>query len=487
MGRVGRRQLREFDTNKNHSYEWFLFATIHRMDTVRPWAIWRRIIYGSGFFASWAVVVGLVYFVNYYEPANCFDGELNGDEVEVDAGGSCIRIPVAQVTQPRVAWKESFEIAPGQYNAVAYVENRNLEAGTPEFAYTFTFYNENEVVATRSGTTELPPNSTYPVFEGRVFTNNQPITATEFTYENPSLWLPATNMNTQFRTVDLDLQDPDGRPKLAVRLENTALTGGRDVEVVATIFNDLGAPVTASETRINEFPAQSIQNIEFTWPQSIAKTVRSCSIPTDVVLAIDVSGSMNNDNDIPPQPLTDAVAAASSFADRVGEEDQVGIVRFATEASVVQPLTLQHSSAAAAIRSLEISEADETGFTNTAAAIEQAAMTLSSSRPDARRALVLLTDGLPTAEGDADAEELAISAAESLSNSGADVYAIGLGNGVNQLFIEQLASQPAFAYQAPQRSDLQEIYNQITEALCEVGPTKFEVIAKTATNFAPLE
>lgn len=458
------------------------------MDSFRPWALWRRIYYAAGFMAAWLCVGGLVYVVYFFEPANCFDGRLNGNEIEVDAGGDCVRIAESEVQQPNVTWVDAFEIAPGQYNATAYVENRNAFAGTPELAYTFVFYSDGQVIAERSGITTLPPNSSYPVFEGRVFTDGQAITDTELILERPKLWLPTRAESLQFRTVDLNLQNIDDRPRLDVVLENTSLDSVQDVEVVATIFNDAGRAVTASETFIPDFAARSTESIQFTWPNSIAKTVRSCTIPTSVILGIDLSGSMNNDQANPPQPVTDALLAASTFVENLQAQDQVGVVSFATDATLDQQLTSAHMDVSALVRDLTIAPASETGFTNTAAAIGIAAAELASERhsTDARRAFVLLTDGLPTAEGDADAVLPAIQAARELARSGADVYAIGLGEQVDRSFVESIASESSHVYLAPSRGDLARIYSEVTASLCEVGPTKIEVIAKTETNFAPL-
>jgi len=458
------------------------------MDNFRPWAMWRRIFYGSGFASFWIAVGLLIYFTNFYQPANCFDGVLNGDEVEIDAGGSCVRLAASSVMQPNIVWAESFEITPGQYNAAAYIENRNAVAATPELRYTFTMYNGANVVAERSGTTVLPPNSSYPIFEGRIFTDGQTITDTKLVIEPPEVWIPAMVGSEQFRTIDIDLQNIDVRPSLDVRLENTALTAAQNVEVVATIFNDVGKAVTASETFVESFDPRSTEDIQFTWPNSIAKTVRSCSIPTSVMLGIDLSGSMNNDQDNPPQPITDALAAASTFVGNLNPEDKVGVVTFATEASTAQILTSDQASVSSVVDGLTIAAASETGYTNTAAALQAAAAELGSERHsvNARRALVLLTDGLPTAQGDVDAIGLAQAAARDLALSGADVYVIGLGEQVDQTFVRSIASNSSNAYLAPSRSDLATIYAEITASLCEVGPTKIEVIAKTETNFAPL-
>ena len=457
------------------------------MDNFRWWAFWRRVMYGSGFASFWILIGVGIYFVNFYEPANCFDGKLNGSETEVDAGGSCVRIASSDVIAPVVAWAESFEVVEGQYNAVAYIDNRNLLAGTPELRYTFSFYSGTELVGERSGVTELPPNSSYPIFEGRIYTQ-APITNTTLALEPASVWLPVTSTEEQFKTSDINLLDVDIRPRLEVQLENISLSAANSIDVVATIFNDLGVPVAASQTEVESFAARSTKDVVFTWPQSIAKTVRSCSIPTDVLLGIDLSGSMNNDQAAPPQPVTDALAAAATFVSNLGPSDQVGVVSFASEADLVQTLTPAGTAVTDQITALTISPTEESGVTNTSAAIITAASELLSVRhnDNARRALVLLTDGLPTAGGINEATAAARTAAADLARSGADVYIIGLGEQVDQAFVQSIASSPSKAYIAPNRAQLQQIYAEITASLCEVGPTKIEVITKPPVPFVPL-
>jgi Mg-chelatase subunit ChlD len=453
------------------------------------WAFWRRLVYGGGFATFWLMVGVVVYYANFYAPASCFDGVLNGSEVETDAGGSCIRIPASQTIPPTVAWAESFEVLPGQYNAAAYIENRNALAATPELRYRFVQYDDNgQIINEVPGSTILPPNSAYPVFEGRIDTGGRVVATTELVLEPVDIWLPATKDATQFQTTNLNLQNSDTEPRLDVMLSNTTLDDARDIEVVATIFNDAGDPVTASRTVIESFPAETSQNVVFTWRQPIARTIRSCAIPVDVLLGIDVSGSMNNDEPVPPQPLTDALAAANTFVSNLQPADRTGLVTFATEATLAQSLTPAHPSVQGAITTTVIDPAEEQGFTNTAAAITLAADQFRAGRTDAsaRQALVLLTDGLPTAAGEAKAATAAISAATALSDQGVDVHVIGLGAGVDAAFIQSLVSQPAFAHLAPSRADLEDIYANVTASLCEIQPSKIEVIAKTPTSFAEL-
>jgi Mg-chelatase subunit ChlD len=459
------------------------------MSNIRWWAVGRRIQYGLGFTSVWVVIGAWVYFANFYQPPSCFDRTMNGGETGVDCGGSCVQICVANVLPPRVVWVKSFKIVEGQYNSMAYIENANQTASTPELAYTFQLLNKGRVVAERSGTTILPPNSVYPIFEGKVFTEEQvEVTETNIILKQAELWLPASVGRDQFRSIDIKLTGADERPRLDVKLENTDLSMAENVEVVATIFSDDGEPVTASQTFIDQIGPRSTENIVFTWPNSIAKTVRSCIIPTDVTVAIDLSGSMNNDGGDPPQPVTAALQAASEFVEALQEKDQVAVVTYATNAGVETELTNLHGSVANGILGLSINPVEETGWTNTIAALQAAHDELNSIRhnEDSRRVLVLLTDGLPTAANDDEVIPKTVAKARELSDDNIEIYAIGLGAGVDQQFIRNIATEETGAYFAPTTDDLNSIYARITSSLCTSGPTKIDVVAKTKTNFAPL-
>jgi Mg-chelatase subunit ChlD len=431
----------------------------------------------------------LIYFQAYYAPPNCFDRILNGEETFVDAGGNCVQIDPTTIIPPAVVWVKSFEVEAGQYNVVAYVENVNQTAATPALEYTFQLFNQDVMVAERSGVTVLPPNTAHPIFEGRIFTDNQvEVTETRLVMKPSEDWRPASTERDQFRSVDIELLGADSRPRLNVEIENTALISAQNVEVVATIFNTAGVAVAASQTYVESIAARSTQDITFRWPNPLTRTVESCIIPTDIVLGIDLSGSMNNDGGSPPQPISDALQAASTFAGSLKERDQVGVVTFATDAVLATPLDGSYRTVAQSILTLQISSAAETGFTNTVEALRQAKAELASARHnlDARRVLVLLTDGLPTISGAADVVSEAEQLAQELSAAGVRVYAIGLGQDVDTQFIENIASNRANAYFAPTGADLANIYLEITSSLCEAGEGKIEIIAKTETNFAPL-
>jgi len=458
--------------------------------SIRLWAVRRRVTYGLGFF----LIVGLLSFGTYrlffYNPGNCFDNLQNGKETGVDCGGKCVRICAADTIPPQIEWANSFKIADGQYNAVAYINNKNAVAATPALKYTFELYNGDTLVTKREGTTLLPPNSEYPIFEGRIYTGDQKVTNTKLVIEPIELWQPALIGREQFMVSNLNFSGADSKPKLAATIQNTELTQADHVEVIATLFDANNKPITASQTFVDSIEGRGTRDVTFTWPNPIAKTVRSCSVPSDVLLAIDLSGSMDNDGGTPPEPVTSALLAAKNFVTRLGEDDQIGVVTFATHASLVEQLTKNHEGTAAKIADLSIAPAEQSGYTNTPEAFVAAEGELSSERHngDARRALILLTDGLPTAKGDTKKiVEDAKAAAKKAAEDGVTVYVIGLGKGVDLEFVKSLADDPTNAFYAPTGADLESIYQKITGALCESGATRIDVIAKTPTNFAPLQ
>ena len=476
------------------------------MSKFRPWAFWRRVQYGVGFSLFWSMIGLAVYFGFFYKPASCFDKLMNNNELGVDCGGSCVLICPFTLTAPEIVWAESFKIIDGQYNAVAYIENKNSVAGTPKLAYTFRLFENDQIIAERKGETVLPPNSVYPVFEGRILTtDNRVPTRTEIILEPSNMWLPAKIGRGQFRTMSTELLSTDSRPRLNTKVENTELTEATEVEVVATIFNQAGKPVTASQTFIDKFEARTTKDVIFTWPNPIAKTVRSCEVPSDVVLVLDRSGSMAADGGNPPEPLESAKQSAKSFINLLRKTDNVGYLSYATDPTnpMEQTLTKDFAQVNDSIQGTKMGE-NGVQYTNMGDAFSVALQELMSERhrDNARKVIVFLTDGdvtrpvnPKTGKPDRDyAAKYALDMAKKAKDVDVTVYAIGFGDFLSQAdsverdvsLIKGLASSEDTYFEAPTVSDLEKVYKEIASEICEVGPARIEVITKTKTNFAPL-
>ena len=294
--------------------------------------------------------------MSLYEPPTYFDGKQNQDELGIDCGGSSKYLCPFQVTDPVVLFVRAFEVVPGVYNTVAYIENANFNAGVRNFGYTFKLLDVNiAVIATRIGRSFLTPGSISPIFENTIETQGNIPVRTFFEFEGELKWsriIPKEGnpLSVKSRV----LKNADTLPRIDAVIENSSVFEIPDVEIIAVVFNALGNAIAASRTFVDFVPRRSTVNIVFTWPTPFSKELEACIAPVDVMLLIDTSGSMNDDGLDPPQPLTDAKAAAEDFVERLSSNDRSGLVTFATKSFVDQKLTSQHGATKVAISFLDI-------------------------------------------------------------------------------------------------------------------------------------
>lgn len=131
--------------------------------------------------------------------------------------------------------------------------------------------------------------------------------------------------------------------------------------------------------------------------------------PIDVVLLMDVSGSMKG------QPLEDARLAATRFIESMESSDRIALVAFASEPRVLQGFTSDRSALSGAIGSL--SAGGETALYD---GIVQSASVLAGSSAS-QRYIVVLSDG-----GDTMSINSADNAARAVAGTGVAVYAVAL-------------------------------------------------------------
>ena len=214
------------------------------------------------------ILIGIPLFFVLQNQPSCFDGEQNGDEWGVDCGGVCALYCPFQITPPSVLWSRSFEVAPGVYNAIAYVDNPNFQAGTMEVSYSFKLFDErNILVAERVGKTFIAPSKTNPIFEGGIQTGERIPVRTFFELTGAPIWLRFSNQTSLLSTSQYSVRDEEFAPKLDVRLTNASPAEDvRDVEVVATAFGEDGNAIGVSRTVVDLLERDSTVPLVFTWP-----------------------------------------------------------------------------------------------------------------------------------------------------------------------------------------------------------------------------
>jgi len=459
--------------------------------TIRPmvsWSLKRRITYISIILALIAIIFGWFLFVGFYEPSTCFDGKQNGLEPGVDCGGECEFLCPFQVAEPVIIFSRAFEVANGIYSAVAYVENPNFNIGNKSIPYTFKFYDKNNnLISEKQGRTFIAAGQISPIFEGPIDMNGKLPARTVFDLNDNNKWKHVRGVSgSPFIVKNQVLSNPDTRPRVEAVIENVTVNEYQDIEVVTVIFNARKNAIATSRTFIDSIARKGTAPIVFTWPRPLAKELEACSIPVDVALLIDISGSMNDDGVDPPQPLTDAKNAASEFVGRLTESDRTSLITFATGATLLQNFEDEHANTQNIIEAIQIPLAEETGSTNMGEAILNAISVFKSDttgKPDVERAIILLTDGIANEPEDPGGEPYALLHANRAKEAGYTMYTIGIGEGVNAPFLRELATpeedlEDKYFFQAIESKDLSGIYANISDSLCERGAAIIDVIPR---------
>ena len=153
-------------------------------------------------------------------------------------------------------------------------------------------------------------------------------------------------------------------------------------------------------------------------PQDVEQNVRTNTEGIDIMLAIDVSGSMLA-RDFKPDRITAAKEVAGSFiSDRYG--DRIGLVAFAAEAFTQSPLTTDQSTLQTLLAQIRSGLIDDSG-TAIGNGLATAINRLRES--DAKsKVVILLTDGVNNR-----GEITPITAAEIAKAQNIRVYTIGVG------------------------------------------------------------
>lgn len=157
-------------------------------------------------------------------------------------------------------------------------------------------------------------------------------------------------------------------------------------------------------------------------PQWIGEPVSMPNSGRDLLIAVDISGSMKiNDMNYQGQAMqrVDAVKMVVGDFVKQRKSDRLGLVLFGTQAYLQAPLTYDRETVNTLLQEAQI------GFAGEQTAIGDAiglAIKRLRSRPDAQRVLVVLTDGANTA-----GELEPIKAAELAEKEHVKIYTIGFG------------------------------------------------------------
>lgn len=181
-------------------------------------------------------------------------------------------------------------------------------------------------------------------------------------------------------------------------------------------------------------------------------TQTSSTKPLDIVLVLDVSGSMaynfdGNDKGSPSERCQYAMKqAVNSFIDKVGEQysekgdQRMAIVTFGSKAETWQGWTVVDAAGKSSLKkAVDRLPQNPAGATNVGAGMQAAETLMGSgyayagSNMDRQKVVIVFTDGVPTTgtEFNTAVANAAISSAKKLKDAGTAVYTVGIFNGAN--------------------------------------------------------
>jgi hypothetical protein len=228
-------------------------------------------------------LIAVVIIATLYKAPSCTDGKQNQNEAGIDCGDPCPYLCSANEAAPVVSFVRAVSPQTGRTDVIAYIENKNTDASVQAAKYTVELYDSNEhVVATKSGTINLPPATTAPLYIPDFYLGPSISSPAVFlTFDGSSL-LWTKNGSRPVVPTPNNIQIFNGAtPKITATLTNPIAYPIYNETVVATVFDAQNNAIAASQTVIPILPAQGSAPIVFTWNQAFsAKPVRVEILPS---------------------------------------------------------------------------------------------------------------------------------------------------------------------------------------------------------------
>jgi hypothetical protein len=241
------------------------------------WALRRQFFYIGIFILLLAILAFLIIYPKFNKPPTCNDGIQNGTETGIDCGGSCPNACLEQQSAVSVIWARAFEVVPGRYNAVAYLQNHNKNVSAEKVSYRFRFADVNNVyIGSRDGTTNIPPAGSFAVFEPAIGVGNSIPVYTTFEFTTTPDWLQVSQTKIDQLKVlvsNIQLANVTVSPRLSATIANSSLFTIPNVNVVAILYDKTGNAVSASNTYLNQLDPLGTADVNFTWPEPFSGDV----------------------------------------------------------------------------------------------------------------------------------------------------------------------------------------------------------------------
>lgn len=239
------------------------------------WAARRRAIILFLLGAAVTAFVAVLLIATFSEAPSCRDGVQNQDESGVDCGGSCAYLCVDQQHPPTILFTKAIPNGAGRTDIVALVENRNGTAAAKQVPYIVTLYGAGQVFVQQvTGTIDLPPLSTTPVFIPGVASGNQKTIRAFLTIDDaaPQWYSFSEGARIKPLVVNTTFGGATTSPRIDAVLANSNVAPTSNVRVLVFVYDDTGEVIAASQTIVPQISAQGQATATFTWNTAFTGT-----------------------------------------------------------------------------------------------------------------------------------------------------------------------------------------------------------------------
>ncbi|MFA5888962.1 MAG: hypothetical protein WCW47_03695 [Candidatus Paceibacterota bacterium] len=238
------------------------------------WSTKRRFIYGGSVMLVVFVIVVSVAWDFFYRAPTCSDGIKNSDEKGIDCGGSCTTLCTADTLIPVVLWSKTFNISGDVYNAVAFIENPNVNSENKRATYQFRIYDsQNKLIIVKDGITSIPKNKKFAVFETGIILKNSKPKSTDFKFTSFDSWQKNTTKEPEISLKYGTISSATTTPKLTGTIFNKSLQNIPKTELVVIVLDDKENTIAVSRTFIDNLLKNTSQDFVFTWQKPFIENV----------------------------------------------------------------------------------------------------------------------------------------------------------------------------------------------------------------------
>ncbi len=231
------------------------------------WSRNRKLLYGGTTIGIVAIITVALGIKLFYVAPTCSDGVKNGNEQDIDCGGSCEKLCSSAFLPPIVNWTRFEQVAPHLYNIAAYIVNPNVEGEARNVPYRVQLYDNRGVLITEyNGTITLPPHRNILAFQGAVNTQERIPAKALFQFTRVPNWNKNNDSLAELLVIDKQYFEDGNGSSLTVKFKNTGVESLGRTSVYAVLYDKDGNALGFSKTIVDGINAGATASAPFTWP-----------------------------------------------------------------------------------------------------------------------------------------------------------------------------------------------------------------------------